>query len=314
MNTDVEDLLRQGMERFTADVRAPSGLIRRAVRRRRRRLALRSAAGMAAALTAGAVALAVGVPGPRHHGAGGPAVDAAYVVKRVSSALNAAGPGEIAQMTVTTHRAVTPDGTAATTTAEEWSYGNQWRSVSYSPAGHPVYDEGFSTSSVYTLVNYQTQVWARQPGLGRPVALAPHVPGPRGCEPVVAALPRLFQPGLPGLPFSAGTRPSTVASALRAAIACGTLVSAGRQRVDGTEAIKLTSRPGSLISETIWVSPGTYLPVRVVIRLPGMADLQRTSDITWLRPTAQNLAKLSVPIPAGFRQVPLTKASELVLP
>jgi hypothetical protein len=314
MDVDVEDLLRQGMERLTADVRAPSGLTRRAARRRRRRLAQRSAAGMAAALAAGAVALAVVVPGARHDGAGGPAVDAAYVVKRVSSALIATGPGEIAQMTVTTHRAVTPDGATATTTAEEWSYGDQWRSVSYSPGGNPVYDEGFSTSSVYTLVNYQTQEWARQPGLGRPVTLAPPVPGPRGCEPVVAALPGLFQPRLPGLPFSAGTRPSTVASALRAAIACGTLAWAGRQRVDGTEAIKLTSRPGSLIAETIWVSPGTYLPVRVVIRLPGMADLQRTSDITWLRPTAQNLAKLGVPIPAGFRQVPLTKASELVLP
>jgi hypothetical protein len=96
---------------------------------------------------------------------------------------------------------------------------------------------------------------------------------------------------------------------LRAAISCGTLVVAGQQRVDGTGAIELASRPGSPISETIWVSPGTYLPVRVVLRLArGQPVFQQTADITWLRPTAQNLAKLTVPIPAGFRRVPLAWA------
>jgi hypothetical protein len=319
MNTDVEDLLRDGMERFTADLRAPAGLTRRVARRHRRRLALRSVAAAAAALTAGAVALAaVGVPGARHDG-----IDAtAYVVQRVGSALSAAGPGEIAQLTVTTVGAVTPGGTTATTTADEWSYGGQWRSVTYSPAGRPVYDEGFSTSSRYTLVSYLTRTWARQagrrpalpwlgplPGLGRPAA---PVSGPRGCGPVIAAVPLLFRPGLPGPGFSASSLPA--ASALRAAVSCGILAVAGRQRVDGIEAIKLMSRRGSLISETIWVTPGTYLPVRVVVRsAPGMPVLQQTADITWLSPTAQNLANLTVPIPAGFRQVPLAQAVTPIL-
>ena len=48
MNTDVEDLLREGMERFTADLRAPAGIIHQAARRQRRRVALRSAAGVTA--------------------------------------------------------------------------------------------------------------------------------------------------------------------------------------------------------------------------------------------------------------------------
>jgi hypothetical protein len=34
----------------------------------------------------------------------------------------------------------------------------------------------------------------------------------------------------------------------------------------------------------------------------------------WLSPTAQNLAKLTVPIPAGFRQVPLVQAVMPILP
>ena len=57
-----------------------------------------------------------------------------------------------------------------------------------------------------------------------------------------------------------------MARTLHAAVSCGTLDVAGRQRIDGIMAIKLTSGPNSPIAETIWVSPGSYLPVRVVIR------------------------------------------------
>jgi hypothetical protein len=258
---------------------------------RRWRFALRWTAA-AAALAAAAVALAaIELP----DGTEGPAAAAASVVKRVDSALSAAGPGEIAQMTV-----ASSGGTGVVTTTKEWSYGDRWRAVTYSPAGHPVYDEGSSTAFSYIAVSYPTQTWARQPGSPD----AP-VPGSSGCERVAGALPLLLQPGLPGTGFSASSRPATVARELRAAISCGTLIVAGRQRAGGVEAIKLASSPDSQIPETIWVSPDTYLPVRVVARAaakPGAPWL--TADITWLRPTGQNLAKLTVPIPAGFRQVP----------
>jgi hypothetical protein len=325
MNTDVEDLLREGMERFTADLTAPAGLTRRAGRRLRRRLALRSAAGAAALAAAAVVLVAVLVPGT-HTGSTGSAVDAAYVVTRVNSALSAAEPGAIAQMTITT-RSTLPGGKTETATAQEWSYGDQWRSVTYSSPGHPVYDEGFSSTGVYTLVSYLTRTWAHQPRLGRPALLVgPVGPGsltgplararaalmhldPSGCHLARAALPLQFLPGLPGIGFSASSPPSSIARALHAAISCGTLIVAGRQRVDGIEAIELTSRHGSPLSETIWVSPGTYLPVRVVVSsAAGAPFLQRTADITWLQPTAQNLAELTVPVPAGFRQVPVPQA------
>jgi hypothetical protein len=278
--------------------------------RRRRRLALRSAA-VVAALAAGAVALVVVVvPG----GTGGTA-EAANVVKRVRSALSAAEPGEIAQMTVTT-RSAAMYGQATTATTEEWSYGSQWRSVTYSAGGQPLYDEGFSTSSLYTLVSYQARTWARQSGLGGPVAVTPLVPGSRGCQPMPsAAVPLLFGYGLPGAAVSANSLPSTVARELRTAVSCGAFTADGRQRVNGIEALRLTSRPGSPISETIWVSPSTYLPVRVIARLdlgarPGR---QQTANITWLPPTAQNLARLAVPIPAGFRRVPVAQAVPPIL-
>ena len=315
MSTDVEDLLREGMERFTADLRAPAGLPRQiARRRRRRRLALCSVTG-AAALTAGAVALAVVVlPGQQRTG-----VElTADVVKRVSSALTAADPGDIAQMSVTTSSASPYGGKTTTTTAEEWSYGDQWRSVTYSSPGHPLYDEGYTASAgsaVYTLVNYSTRSWTKRPGLGRPAAAVPFsaLPAARDCRPAIGAFPLLYKFGLPGMGLPASSLPSTVARSLRTAVSCGTLTVAGRQAVDGVEAIKLTSRAGSPISETIWVSPGTYLPVRVVVRsasgaagAPGAPAVQQTADITWLPPTAQNLAKLTVPIPAGFREVSLS--------
>ena len=174
MSTDVEDLLREGMERFTADLRAPAGLTCQiARRRRRRRLALCSVTGAAAALTAGGVALAVVVV-PSQQRAGIELT--ADVVKRVSGALTAADPGDIAQMSVTTSSASPYGGKTTTTTAAEWSYGDQWRSVTYSSPGHPLYDEGYTASagsSVYTLVNYSTRSWTKRPGLGRPAAAIP---------------------------------------------------------------------------------------------------------------------------------------------
>jgi hypothetical protein len=290
-------------ENFPAAASRPSGPAGS-----RRRLAVRSlAAAVAAALAAGASAVALRAVAPTgvgHNGTDGPNDRGSYVVKRVGSALGAAEPGEVAQMTVTSHGAVLPGGTTGTTTSEEWSRGDQWRSVTNSSAGQPVYDEGSTTASLYTMVSYPTRTWARQPGFGRP---AEPVSGPGSCEPVVAALPLLFRPGLPGSGFSASS-PLTVARDLRAAVSCGNLTVAGRQPVDGIKAIQLTSSPDSLISETIWVSSVTYLPVRVALRPAPTRPPFLTADITWLPPTAKNLAKLAVPIPAGFRHVPLAEA------
>jgi hypothetical protein len=316
MNTDVEDLLREGMERFTAELRAPAGITSLITQRRHRRLVLRSAAGAGAVLAAGAAALAaVILPGAQ-------VAPAAYVVDRVNSALSAAEPGSIAQMTITTRSTGFPGGKTVTTTGEEWSYGDQWRSVTNSSTGQPVYDEGYSASSVYTVVNYQTRDWARQSGLGRPAA---SLSSTSGCKLVLATNPLLFRPGLPGIGFAAASlspayastvpmpsvssSPATVARALRTAVSCGTLTVTGRQGVNGVDAIKLTSRPGSPIPETIWVSPGTYLPVRAVVDSPsGLPAVQETANITWLTPTAQNLANLTVPIPSGFHHVSLAAA------
>jgi hypothetical protein len=274
-------------------------------------------AAVAAAVAAIAVA-AVVVPGAMLNGADGPVAYAANVVKGVNSALSEADSGTFAQMTVTTSVAPIAGGKTTTTTAEEWSYGDRWRSVTNSAAGHPVYGEGFGPSSGYTLVSYKRRTWARlSAGVGRP---AGPPSGAHGCGRVSAAGPVLFQPTLPGT----GLAPKsllTVARTLRAAVSCGALDVAARQRVDGVEAIKLTSGPNRPASETIWVSPGTYLPMRLVIRSrPGRAlvlksdvVLQQTADFTWLPPATPNLARLTVPIPAGFRHVSYGQAAWPIL-
>ena len=230
-------------------------------------------------------------------------------------------------MTVTTRSAPVNGGTTTTTNAEEWSYGDQWRSVVTSQAGRPVYDQGSSTSSasvtVYTLVSYLARTWGRQHEQS-PSGIAKA--GPGGCELGAAGtLQFLFQPGraqLLGFHTSGSSLSASVPRALRSAISCGSLKVAGRQRVDGVDAIKLTTPPVSPASETIWVSPGTYLPLRVVIRSDGphhglilnnQVVLLATADITWLRPTTENLAKLTVPIPAGFRHVPVDQAVTPIL-
>ena len=90
MNTDVEELLRDGMERFTARVQAPAGLAHTASRLRRRRLAVR------AAVAAGPSRSPPRPWSPWPCGAGGPAQTgptvaqahtAAYVISRVEKAL-----------------------------------------------------------------------------------------------------------------------------------------------------------------------------------------------------------------------------------
>ena len=305
MSTDVEDLLREGMERFTADLRAPAGLTGQIARRRRRRLALRSMTGGVAVLAAGAAAVAV-LALPSASGADREAVETAYVVKNVSNALTTAAPGTIAQMTITTS-----GGPGQATSAEEWSNGEQWREVTYSSPGHPVYDEGYSTKSGYTLVSYPSKSWAQQTGLGRPYAPASaSLPSAKhGCNVVLGGFPVLFRLGLPGTSTSASSLPTTIATELRTAVSCGSLAVAGHQTIGGAGTIKLTSRSGSLISETIWVDPSTYLPVRVTVQsAAGYSPTRQTADFTWLPPTAQNVAKLAVPIPAGFREVPLLQA------
>lgn len=317
---------------------------------RRRRVLLRPAArspvrlavGIAAALFAGAVALAITeLPGAGLSGtqAQEPTIDTAYVLKKVGSALNAAEPGEIAQMAITGRPSPAAGGingrALSAVTAEEWSYGDQWRVLVMGTSGKPALDVSYSSSAGLTEVNYAQRAWARSRELGSqgppqsgpqsspgPVRRLSATPAPvpasgasgaSGCEQAFADLSWLLHPGLVGAKDA--PLPGTVGSTLRDAISCGALKMTGRQPVNGTEAIELTSSPGSALDETVWVNPATYLPTRINVNsVPGTPVQKQTVDITWLPATAQNLARLTVPIPAGFRRVSPADISTIVGP
>jgi len=101
-------------------------------------------------------------------------------------------------------------------------------------------------------------------------------------------------------PLLAGKVFFTSPSFIHGALACGGLSVTGRTRVDGAAAIKLTgTRRLAKPPITLYVSPATYLPIRIVIG--GLRE-----DYRWLAPTAANLAMLKVRIPPGFRRVKST--------
>jgi hypothetical protein len=94
------------------------------------------------------------------------------------------------------------------------------------------------------------------------------------------------------------------ATQLRAAAACGLYRVVGRQLVNGVRAIKLEmviqGRIARADGQTFWVDPSTYLPLRMESR---GSQSSVVSDFRWLPPTAANVAKVQVPIPAGFTKV-----------
>ena len=95
---------------------------------------------------------------------------------------------------------------------------------------------------------------------------------------------------------------------IQVGLKCGMFTVAGRQWVDGVDAIKLTGHTPAA-GTTIWVDPSSYLPVRLTGRvqlIAGGTEKQDaatlTIDFRWLPPTRANLKELTAPIPKGFHE------------
>lgn len=299
MNTDIEELLRGGMERFTMDVRAPAGLARTASQLHRRRLAVRAAvaAGTAIVTAAAVVAVVAGVGGTSGPaGPGGPqARTAAYVISRVEHAL--AGTNLVFR-----GRTASTGQTSAT-----WAYGPQNRFTQFA-RGKPYLAQGTAlirgklTSAYVTYYN-------------REYSLAPPSGPPESACSTNAAL-SMGGPPVPTSHWSAF---------INATLACGAAKVSGHVRIDGIETTKITGSPvkvrlspryAKIVGEkwaraqwTLYVNPRTYLPVRIYSSTQtfgGPAPSTRftsVTDVRWLPPSAANIAKTLVTIPPGFRQV-----------
>jgi hypothetical protein len=313
MSGEFEELVRGSMEWFAGDVRIPAGLAGKARRRHRRRLlAVRAAlaAGTAAVVSA-AVVIAVtggasGAPGLHPHSGGAVrARTAAYVIQRAERAVSTSSLiMEIStpEQVITTERPGNRLVKSFVPRSVWWAYHDRSRGEVYAAYlrrhGHP---DAADTDTEYgppgksiasspslhpftqTTVNYSDRTWSRGTQL---TGLASGSAG-AACELVKG----MTDPLLAGEVFF--TSPSFI----HAALACGGLSVTGRMRVDGAAAITLTGTQRlAKLPTTLYLSPATYLPIRIVIG--GLRQ-----DYRWLAPTAANLAMLKVHIPPRFRHV-----------
>jgi hypothetical protein len=322
MNTDVPDLLHESIDRLTDGARVPAGLADRALRRNRQRqvtLGTAAATGTAVLATA-AVLVAAAVTGAVPRGGSAiPARPAAYVVSRTERALAVAQRENLIEEihTVGHHYGLGlaqvktfhfNGGTgrvirqAGLTAAQEmiWSYRGQLRERGLDAAGRPVFDASSTTArspagpkSVLMKVSgvgvdYRAQTWWRSAvRLNLPASATP------------SACKNAYLPPPVG---------STVdwPAEIRAALSCGHYRIAGHQQIGTARAIKLVSvKPNGPYSETLWVNPATYLPMRLAwhwLDHRGEGPGTLTGDFRWLRPTAANLAVLRVTVPPGFQR------------
>jgi hypothetical protein len=302
MNTDVEELLRDGMERLTADVRAPAGLASEAGRLHRRRRAARTAVACGtAAVTAAAVALAVVTSGA-HRAPSGTALSpaqartVAYVTRRVENAL-------ATESLVFVGRSDTKVMGDYVT----WAYGPRNRWEAFTGSSEPYWSQGTAVvggklvGAYVTYFDHRYSLW------------------PLGSQPVSACSTNA------ALSMAAPIIPTTHwTSYIDATLACGSATVTGHVKIDGVETTKITGKPVTVKLSagyakavkakfatarwTLYVSPTTYLPVRMVgsTQTYGGSGGSYTSsfvtNVQWLPATPANVAQALVTIPPGFHR------------
>jgi hypothetical protein len=323
MSTDLQDLLRDGLDRLTAGATVPDELVSRAQQHnRQRKIRIRAAiaAGTAVAAAAATVTVSLAATGTHPSNATVQTQTIADVATRTEQALTAAvDQGKAIQVVRMSGRNVVfgltglgPQGALgnpsptqrlprarAAVTAQHmmsWQYQDLYL------------QEGFSTARRLVFVNAFGPIRLRS---------GKQVQGNYGAAyPVHIRWRSVFTGGsgpAPGLSCQNGfpsEYPSWRASIAKA-LSCGVFRLGGRGYVDGVNAMKLVGRPQYGFRVTLWVNPATYLPVRLSSSLfagPGRGQ-QLVTDFQFLPPTKANLAMLHAairraPIPATFRLLP----------
>ncbi len=306
-HNNVEDLLREGIDRVAADTGAetPTRLLRRARqhnRRRRQAIAGALAAGTAA-VTAAAVIAATAGPGGNPNALHSQTIT--YVATRTERALahlNQEKAIEYSTETVNgsdfrftvlnldnkagnpTVPGVLNDVHAVRQTA--WTYQDRRLWQGYSAAGTLVYSYGVTATEAYGAVYPDRTRWDTPVSLDSPANIR------ATC-------------------LNAGFGYPNWAKSIAKALSCPELKLSGDQTVNGIEAIKLIRTISGGYTITLWVDPASYLPVRIAYGYPGRhgATVTETVDLHWLAPVQGNLARLHAAeqrgaVPAGFRKLP----------
>ncbi len=314
MSTDVEELLREGMERFTEGVRAPAGLACRAGTLRRRRRIVRgtiAVAAAAAAATAVAVTM-IAVGTVAQPGSNLAQARAALVVSRVKHAL-------ATEHDVFTGRTMSTGGQPSVT----WAYGprNRFEEFTGPQCGH-VNSSGDCShrgGSVRYLAAGTALINGRLTGAYVTYFDHKYSLSPVYRTPASACGQAAITMG--GPPVPAAYWPSFI----RATLDCGAARVARHVWVNGQETTEITGKPitvrlgrgaGGAVHEkyararwTLYVNPSSYLPVRMIgvtETFGGSGGPTRSESVTnvrWLPPTPANVARSLVTIPPGYHQV-----------
>jgi hypothetical protein len=319
MKTEVEELLRDGMERFTAEVRAPQGLASGAAGGLRRRRTARRVmlAGGTVTATAAAVIIAIAAAGGSTARTGGSLAQAretAYVVSRVENAL------------ATQHdvfRGVTMSSGDQPSVTYAYGQRNRFEEFTGNACGHaadpsgdcthrggsePYLAQGTALMDGKLMAAYVTYFNHRY-NLSKDVYELP----------ASACGKAAMEMGGPA-PAS-GDWPAFV----KATLACRGATVAGHARINGMTTTKITGKPvtvrlskgeGQSVHEkyarawwTLYVNPRTYLPVRMIGVTEtfggpgGFTRFASVTNVAWLPPTAANKAKALVTIPPGYHRV-----------
>src|SRR5580693_4926936 len=324
MSTDLQDLLREGLDRLTAGATAPDGLVGRAQqhnRQRRTKIRAAIAAGTAVAAAAAAVTVSLAATGSKPGSAPVHTQTIADVATRTERALVAAiDKGKAIQVERATGRNLTfgltlvvqsgppsqlgvvsvpPDGLGQVTAQQEvtWRYRDVFMEQGLSASGRLVYVNSNSLVAGPSGKRVPENYGAAFPARIRWRTAIGGVSGPG--------------PGLncQNVPSPYPSWPASITKAL----SCGLFTLGGRQQMDGVNAMTLLSRPqrGEDFRLALWVNPATYLPVRMSVTYqPGSARAQQlVYDFRFLPPTPANLAQLRAAIrhgriPASFRRLP----------
>ena len=309
---DPQTALRASMGACVSDIRMPASLLDRVVsrdRKRKARIRLNSAAGVTAAIAAVAVVIAnvpggsSGRPARTRPAARLPTQDAAYVLKRAA----AAQVNSYRMISVYQNRG----GVLYTDVATQ-----QQRSVSAlrASSGVPYFQISWDLADhrwKETDVEYQHHVYSVlnissfDKGQGSYASVLPSLPLQTNADPAVA--------------FS---------QALKA----GTATVVGHRILNGRDTIlirlgrvirgKNVTKPSPHINppvELVWIDASTYLVVQTELSLPSSAaqskllHLPIIARVSWLPPTRQNLALLTVTPPAGFTKIPYSEMAQKYL-
>jgi hypothetical protein len=323
MNGDVEQMVREGLDRLTEGARPPTGLVNRARRHRsHRRLAAGSViAGATAAVTVAAV-IATGAAAGPGTGASTGMQNTAYVMRHVASALANGNLVMRGQSTQTYTLAKFPGKTFPEGTMIIWSYGprNRFDELSGSSCGHVVANASCThrggseryLSSGTALVNGKL-TGAYVTYFDHKFSLSRLTVPAKACSTTA----RLEMGGL-----QAGI--SDWRTFIKTMLACGAGAVTGHVRIGGAATTEISGSVTVPLSKgyakninekearvryTLWVNSTTYLPVREFGSTEtyggsaGTTFSSGVTDVQWLPPTAANIAQTLVTIPPEYQQV-----------